>query len=831
MNNAYSLSTICKIVNGKFIQQVAKYSINHLVYDSRNISFADQSLFFALLTSRANGHLYILNAYQKGIRNFIVSEEVNVENLKEATVIFVDDTLQALQQLASFHRSQFSIPVIGITGSNGKTVVKEWLYQLLQDDFRIVRSPKSYNSQIGVPLSVWQIQPEHTLAIFEAGISQTGEMSKLAKIIQPTIGIITNVGEAHSSGFSSVIEKTEEKLQLIQNAEVMIYCREALPVGIEMNHTINVLSADTNLLNWSFTLPAACRLQTINQDASKTYVSFVYKEKTFSIIIPFRDDASVQNAVHCFCVMMYLGYSNQIINERFSRLHSVDMRLEIKNGINECVLINDSYSADITSLEIALSFQEQQASGLNKTVILSDFLQSNKTEEKLYGQIAAFLYVRKIEKVIVIGEKIQHYFKKESFLKHDIEFYFYDNTEAFLQKFQSSSFHRECILIKGARRFRFEQIVQQLERKVHQTILEVNLNAIAHNLKEYQKNLHPQTRIMAMVKAFAYGSGGAEIARVLQFNNIDYLGVAYADEGIDLRKAGISVPIMVMNVDSSSFGALTEFNLHPVIYSFQLLTHFEDYLKEQGLNSYPVHIEIESGMNRLGFSLGEINKVAEHLKSFSFIKIETVFSHLAASEDPAQDVFTNEQAIVFEKATSILNAVISYSFLKHIANSAAIIRHPNLQMDMVRLGIGLYGIEISTHQLNLQPVATLRSTIAQLKILKAGQTVSYNRSGIVKDDIVIATVRIGYADGYSRQFSNGVGKMWINGKLAPVVGAVCMDMTMIDVTDIKGVNEGDEVIIFGKELPLQLMAEWANIIPYEIMTSVSQRVKRVYFQE
>ncbi|MFN2438125.1 MAG: alanine racemase, partial [Chitinophagaceae bacterium] len=571
------------------------------------------------------------------------------------------------------------------------------------------------------------------------------------------------------------------------------------------------------------------QLQSIKKESGQTTFQLIYKNDRFSITIPFTDEASQENAITCSCVLLHLGYDYSLIAERLLKLHAVEMRLQSNEGINHCTIINDSYSADLTSLNIALNFIQQQHKGQQLTVILSDFVETGKTEAALYKTIAENLSEHYIQKVIAIGEAITN--SLPGHLPSTIKLFTYKNIELFLNEFQHSMFQNEMILVKGARSFRFERIVQLLETKVHQTTLEINLNAIAYNLKEYQKILHPQTRIMAMVKAFAYGSGGAEIARVLQFNNIDYLGVAYTDEGIDLRKAGISVHIMVMNVDDSSFGAITEFNLHPVIYSFQLLTQFENYLKEQGLNNYPVHIEIESGMNRLGFSQHEINKVAEHLKNVSLIKIETAFSHLAASEDPKQDVFTKEQAGVFNKAVSILEAAVSYPFLKHISNSAAIIRHPDLQMDMVRLGIGLYGIEISTNQLNLQPVATLRSTIAQIKKLKAGETISYNRRSVAKENMVIATVRIGYADGYSRKFGNGIGKIWINGKLAPVVGNVCMDMTMMDVSDVSEVKEGDEVIIFGKQLPLQQMAEWANTIPYEIMTSVSQRVKRVYFQE
>jgi alanine racemase len=479
-------------------------------------------------------------------------------------------------------------------------------------------------------------------------------------------------------------------------------------------------------------------------------------------------------------------------------------------------------------LRIALAFLQQQNTGQQRKVILSDFIESGKSDEELYEAIAADLKQNKVAGVIAIGEKISSVLPV--YLDEDVSVQVYSDTDAFIKHFRSSSFQNETILIKGARKFEFERIAQLFEQKVHQTLLEINLNAIAHNLKQYRKLLRKGTHIMAMVKAFAYGSGGAEIASILQFSNVGYLGVAYVDEGVELRKAGISLPIMVMNADETSFNSIIEYNLEPVIYSFQLLHLFNKYMKEQGLPSYPVHIEVETGMNRLGFTLSEIDGLGE-IVAESSLKVVSVFSHLAASEDAAQDSFTMEQADRFEQAISGLKKYISYPFLKHIANSAAIVRHPQLQMDMVRLGIGLYGIETETHSLQLQPVATLRSTIAQIKELKAGETVSYNRRGVLKKDSTIATVRIGYADGYSRRFGNGMGKMFVKGRLAPVVGTVCMDMTMIDITGIGNITEGDEVIVFGKELPVQKMASWIDTIPYEIMTNVSQRVKRVYFQE
>lgn len=820
---AYSIQTICSAVKGQFISQYADDKIENLIYDSRRILQPSSSLFFALKTEHNDGHKYLLSAYKKGIRNFIVSNPP-ADELIDSNIILVDDTLNALQKLASFHRKHFSFPVIGITGSNGKTIVKEWLNYLLEEDYTIVRSPRSFNSQIGVPLSVWQMNDQHTLGIFEAGISAPGEMKRLEEIIQPTIGVLTNIGEAHNEGFLDSTHKLAEKLLLFKNCPVLIARNK------DVGGKSELVEKDTKLLTWGSAESNAFILNAVEKQNDKTGISLSYQSSVIAITIPFVDDASVENAITCCCVLLVLGYDAEVIKQRMAKLHAIDMRLQLKHSINDCLVINDSYSADVTSLKIALDFLKQQSSGLKRTVILSEFVESGKTNEELYSEIATLLNNYEIKELIAIGEKIVEHLQKK--LAPSINFIGFASTDDFINEFRSSQFYREIILIKGARKFEFERIAKLFEKKLHQTVLEIDLNALAHNLKEYQKLLAPSTKIMAMVKAFSYGSGGAEIASVLQFHNVDYLGVAYADEGMELVKAGISLPIMVMNAEESSFQSIVDYNLQPVIYSFDLLHKFEDYLKSQGIQSFPVHLEIETGMNRLGFSLSQTEALSKHVAASSFFQIQSVFSHLAASEDPEQDDFTKKQAELFNEAVQIIQQYISYPFLKHISNSAAIVRHPQLQMDMVRLGIGLYGIEIDNdHLLELHPVPTLRSTIAQLKHLRKGETVSYNRKGVVNRDSIIATVRIGYADGYSRQFGNGVGKMLVNGKTAPVIGTVCMDMTMLDVTDIQNVNEGDDVVIFGSQLPVQEVAQWIQTIPYEIMTSVSQRVKRIYFHE
>jgi alanine racemase len=791
----YTLDHIARIIGSA--SEVIADPVEYLLLDSRKIYSPSTSLFFALKGQRRDGHQFIPEVYKKGVRSFVVSDPVDTSAYPDASFVIVKDTLDALQQLAAFHRRQFTIPVIGITGSNGKTIVKEWLYQLLHQDHAIVRSPKSYNSQIGVPLSVWQMNEQHTLAIFEAGISKTGEMEKLEKIIQPTIGVLTNIGEAHSEGFASMEQKEAEKRILFQNARQ----------------------------------PDAIDIVEVRRKAGSTTIHAKKDQDEITIDISFTDEASVQNAITCWRVMLMLGYHNEIIKERMRSLTPVNMRLELKKGINHCNIINDSYSADLSSLEIALEFLNQQKAGAQKTAILSDFLQSSLKDEELYGLILDNLRKHKVSRLIGIGDRITQALttaKATGPMKIEL----YPSTTDFLQQFRSTQFKEETILIKGARVFEFEKIVQLLEQKVHQTVLEINLNAIAHNLKQYQALLAPSTKVMGMVKAFAYGSGGAEIAGILQYHKVDYLGVAYADEGVELRKAGISLPIMVMNPEESAFELLVEYHLEPDIYSFDLLNAFDAFLQNEGLQQFPVHIEIETGMNRLGFAIEEIPALAAYLQKAAAVKIQTAFTHLASSEDPKDDTFTFTQLEKFLDASAVLEKSIGYAVLKHIGNSAAIIRHSSLQLDMVRLGIGLYGVDSAdTHKLELEPVATLKSTIAQLKHLKAGESVSYNRKGVVKRDSLIATIRIGYADGFSRRLGNSNGKMWLKGKLVPVIGTVCMDMTMIDVTDIANVQEGDEVVIFGKELPVQQLAEWAGTIPYEIMTTISQRVKRVYFEE
>lgn len=833
-----SKKTGCRITGMHYtIQQIAgiisatasiqnDIAIEHLLLDSRKILFPHNSLFFALSSSRRNGHQFVQEVYERGVRNFVVEQSFKKEiaGYHDANFLVVQNSLEALQQLAAYHRKQFNYPVIGITGSNGKTIVKEWLYQLLQNEYHIVRSPRSYNSQIGVPLSMWQMSKQYNLGIFEAGISTRNEMRQLQNIIQPTIGILTNIGNAHDDGFLNSEEKIKEKLQLFVNCEWLI-----LPDDITIQQAVSQITK-ARTISWGKANTADLQIVKCAAIENNTTIHAVYKEKGISITIPFTDAASIDNACVCWLLMLEFGFDNTIVQRQMLQLHTVEMRMQLLNISNNCVLVNDSYSNDVSSFHIALDYLLANAGNKSKTIILSDFSGIGKSDAKAYGQLADTLHHKQITKLIGIGEIIGSF--AALFGAKGIQSVFFESTQAFLNNFTTNHFRDEYILLKGGRAFNFERIAKWLQHKTHQTIMEINLTALVHNLKEYQKHLLPSTKTMAMVKAFSYGSGSVEVARVLQFHKVDYLAVAYTDEGIDLRRAGISLPIMILNVEEENFDALIEYNLEPEVFSFSIFHQLHQYLLQQGINDFPVHIKFNTGMNRLGFEVGDAATLGTLLYSNKTMLVKSVLSHLAASEAPEHDAFTKQQQAGFEEACKKLEENIGYTFIKHIANSAAIFRHPSAQYDMVRLGIGLYGVDSAAEdKVQLQTVASLKTTIAQIRTLKAGETVGYNRRGVMLKDSKIATVRIGYADGLSRALGNGKGFMYLHGKLAPVVGSVCMDMTMIDITNIPEAAENDDVEIFGKYLPVQQLAGWYNTIAYETLSCVSQRVRRVYVEE
>ena len=828
---SYKILEIANILHAKTLQHGENVLIENLLTDSRKLLFAESSLFFALDGIGRTGAHFIKELYEKGVKNFVVNQHFTFEQTAaypHASFLQVDDVLAALQQLVAFHRHQFHYPVIGITGSNGKTIVKEWLTQLLGDAFNIVRNIKSYNSQTGVPLSVWRMNEGYSLGIFESGISQPDEMQLLQKIIDPEIGIVTFIGSAHAEGFTSLQQKIQEKLKLFTNSKILIYGADDELLSAEIKYFIENINHTLNVFTWSKKNPADLFIKDIIKQQHTTAITCEFQRKQFTFSIPFTDEAAINNAVTCCCTMLYLKIGVENIILKMNNLRPVAMRLELKQGINNCSIINDGYSADIQSLGIALDFLAQQNQHEKRTIILSDVLQTGKEATELYGKISKLLSQKNINGLIGIGPQISAHSNLFAAINTT---QFYETTEAFLNNIASHHFYNEIILLKGARIFHFEKISEALEQKFHETKMEVNLNALRHNLNVYKQLLQPAVKVMAMVKAFSYGSGSFEIANVLQHAGVNYLAVAYTDEGAELRNAGITLPIMVMNCEPSGFENMVKHKLEPELYSFKILNSFISFLKEKNITQYPVHIKIDTGMHRLGFEEGDIEVLSNILKENICVKVSAVFSHLAGSDAADHDEFTKQQTVLFLTAAEKIESIIGYSFIKHIANSSAIYRHPHLQMNMVRLGIGLYGIDATMEvQQRLQNVSTLKTTISQIKHLKKGETIGYSRKGIATKDMRTATVKIGYADGYPRILSNGKGKMMINGNPAAVVGNICMDMTMLDVTDIDA-NEGDEVIVFGEELNVATVARWADTISYEIFTNISQRVKRIYFEE
>ncbi|MDD2797065.1 MAG: bifunctional UDP-N-acetylmuramoyl-tripeptide:D-alanyl-D-alanine ligase/alanine racemase [Bacteroidales bacterium] len=820
----YSIHEIAQILHLN-VSGLQSGTISILLTDSRSLSFPQETLFFALKTKQNDGHKYISELYDKGVRNFVINKECKLpQDLIEANLLVVNDTLSALQQIAAFHRKRFDIPTIGITGSNGKTVVKEWLYQLLNQDKRIIRSPRSYNSQIGVPISVWQLDKDAELAIFEAGISKPNEMEQLEKIIAPTIGIFTNLGNAHQEGFSSLEQKCLEKLKLFENTETLIFeydeplIRKAIESEVKCK----------NLISWSRKRKdVALYLPSIAKKEQSTVIHYNY----LSVIedyceIPFTEDANIENAIHCLATLIYLGIQPNVIREKMKNLHSVAMRLEVKEGIHNCLIIDDTYNLDINSLDLALDFLARRAQGsdLSRTLILSDLQQTGKNTKTLYREIANLIEQKGVQRLIGIGENISDFASLFEVSKS-----FYPTTEAFLTSRESVDFQREIILVKGAREFHFEQISDFLQLKVHETILEVNLDAIVHNLNFYRNKLQPNTKMICMVKAFGYGAGSYELAKTLQEHRCDYLAVAVADEGAELRKAGIYLPIMVMNPEFSSFQVIFANDLEPEVYSFKLLRALIRAAEIQGLSHYPIHIKIDSGMHRLGFLPNEIEELANLLSSQSALKVKSVFSHLSGSDSEQFDDYTNHQIEMFTTSANLLEQGVRYKSMRHILNSGGIERFADSQMDMVRLGIGLYGVSASGAE-GLRSVSTLKTTILQIKHIAAGESVGYSRKWTLNRDSRVGCLPIGYADGLDRHLSNGVGEVMVNGKRAPIIGNICMDITMIDLTDIAA-EEGDSAIIFGENIPVTEMAEKLGTIAYEIITSISSRVKRVYFRE
>lgn len=806
-------ATLCKLIDGFYQGKETEFILQDVSIDSRSQKNTAGVLFFAIKGKFHDAYQFIPELVEKGVTHFVVTKiPENYSNNDSLHFFVVKNVLKAFQKLAAYYRSLFPIPVIAITGSNGKTIVKEWLNFLLTDRFNIIKSPKSYNSQVGVPLSIFGINHDHNFGIFEAGISTTNEMKNLQSIILPSIGILTNIGDAHSEGFSSTTEKIKEKLLLFENVKKLLIPNEKQIIALANNIPI---------ITWGDTPDSNIYFEKIIDNTFKVH----FKNNYFKIEIPFTDKASLYNAKICIACALYLKLPNDEIVKKIKELPAENQRLQIKNGINNSLLIDDSYSSDYQSLKIAFDVLEQQKIHQTKTVILSDILQSGWKDEELYKKIASIIKNYQISHVIGIGKRISKH------LPNYCTGVFFDTTADFLQHYNIESFAHQTILIKGSRMFSFEKIVEELEEKTHETVLEVNLDAITHNYNFYKSFLNPTTKVMVMIKAFGYGHGSYEIAKQLQHLQVDYLGVAFADEGVLLRKMGIHCPIIVMNPEKSAFSKMIHYQLEPEIYSIEALKSFVNCLQKQELNHYPIHLKINTGMNRLGFTTEQIPELMLYLAKYKEIKIASIFSHLAASDIAEMTDFTLKQIHTFKQNADAITNQLQYKPLLHILNTSGIYNFSEYQMDMVRLGIGLYGIGNNINeQKQLETVSKLKTIVLQINEIRKNESVGYSRNFVTQKATKIATIPIGYADGIRRLYGNGIGTVFIKGKNYPIVGSICMDMLMIDIGYDK-IEIGDEVEIFGKNITIYEIAKKWNTIPYEIMTAISQRVKRVYFKE
>ena len=797
-------------------------TVGWLLTDSRSLCFPEQTLFFALRSKRNDGHKFIDELYRRGVRSFVVEQEpADYQTVyPDANFLKVPSPLAALQRLAERHRDEFDIPVVGITGSNGKTWVKEWLHQILMPTMKVTRSPKSYNSQIGVPLSVWLLNEQTQVALFEAGISEPGEMLALHDIIQPTIGVLTSLGSAHQENFRNMDEKCMEKLQLFRDTEVIIYPSDDDTVS----RCVRRSQYQGERIGWSrYSDKAPMYVKTEGRK-----VSYIYKGVEGSYEIPFIDEASIENSITCAIVALYLGMSPEDLAERMAKLEPIAMRLEVKDGQRGLTLINDSYNSDVNSLDIALDFMNRRPDqeGKCKTLILSDIYQSGETPSELYREVSDLLRKRGIDRFVGIGPEIMAQAAQFTVGQK----WFFANVDEFLQSSVFRNMHDEIVLLKGARPFGFEHISELLEQKVHETILEVDLNAVVENLNHYRSFMKPETKIVCMIKADAYGAGAVEIAKTLQDHRVDYLAVAVADEGVTLRKAGITQNIIVMNPEMSSFKTLFDYDLEPEVYSFRLMDALIQAARKEGITGWPVHLKLDTGMHRLGFDpRHDIDQLIDRLKHQTAIIPRSVFSHFVGSDSDDFDNFSAHQFELFNEGSKKIQAAFSHKILRHMDNSAGIEHFPERQMDMCRLGIGLYGVDPRTNGI-LSTVSTLKTTILQLRHVPKEETVGYSRKGKLERDSVIAAIPIGYADGLNRKLGNRHCYCLVNGQKAEYVGNICMDVALIDVTDIP-CQEGDSVEIFGKNLPVTVLSDVLETIPYEVLTSVSNRVKRVYYQD
>ncbi len=819
-----NFSDLPDILSGEVTSFFSERAITHLLTDSRKAVSSDGSLFFALQGPNHNGHDYLAALHEQGVRQFVVSRQ-DIPVLPEANVIQVPDTLLALQQLAAFHRGQFTYPVVGISGSNGKTIVKEWLGQMLAPHCKVMKSPGSYNSQLGVPLSVWGMAGEHDLALVEAGISRKDEMHRLEKIIQPTAGIFTNIGSAHDEGFSNKQEKANEKARLFSKAAYVIYraeypeIKQALAARSGARPVIWTTRNDTPTPVYAYV--------TFKSNHQHTTLTFEYENnKEASFQCPFTDEASLENCIHIIVYMLYEGFSTEVIREGMLRLKPLSMRLEMKEGINNCYLIDDSYSNDLAGLQIALDFLHQQKQREYKAAIISDLLETGKPAPELYRQVAERVQANGVNLLVGIGEAIseqQHQFA--------IPAYCFADVKHFLESDVARQLKNAVVLVKGARLYGLEKVVQRLTRKIHRTTLSVNLDALTHNLNFYRSRLKAGTKVMVMVKAFSYGGGSFEIASHLQFHRVDYLAVAYTDEAVSLRKNGISIPILILNPAPNNFSQIMAHRLEPEISNFSQLQSLKEAIANEPPDSpLAIHIKIDTGMHRLGFMPEEVDGLCQQLTGMEQVKVASVFTHLVGADEETHNAFSREQASRYRIAYEQIKQALGYAPTRHVVNSAGILRFPEYHYDMVRLGIGLYGVEVNQMFPDaLRPISALKTVISQVKDISKGETIGYSRAGKAESDLRTATIAIGYADGFSRGFSKGRASVFIHGKPAPVIGNVCMDMTMVDVTHIPEAMPGDPVEIFGEQQSVTTLAKALGTIPYEVLTNISERVRRVYY--
>ncbi|MCX2744578.1 bifunctional UDP-N-acetylmuramoyl-tripeptide:D-alanyl-D-alanine ligase/alanine racemase [Mangrovivirga sp. M17] len=815
-------SDLKKVIDGEILNlDFENRNIKYLITDSRRPIINPESVFFAIKGNNHDGHNYIPSMIESGIKQFIIEDQTAFKHFKDTdcNVCLVKSSVKALQDLASYKRSLTTSPVIAITGSNGKTIIKEWVSQLLYDSEKVIQSPMSYNSQIGVPVSVWGIESFHTVGVFEAGISHPGEMKKLQEVIKPTHGIFANIGSAHESNFESIEQKANEKAILFQTCERITYCKDH-----EIIHNALTIYEKSRLNGWSANDESAdyfVSYETTEDNFTNIIIYRANKKSTFTV--KFNDPVSLENITHCLVCLIDMGYKKDYLKNQLPRIKEVDMRLTIKRGINQSFVIDDTYNNDMAGLEAALSRVTQFPNIAKRIVVLSDIQQSAATKEELYGQVSRLLESFKIDQVIAIGNEITQYLKYNFGDKISFQ-----NTEEALNNFGWDEIEDSLIIVKGGRVFQLEKIVRRLEKKIHGTTLEINLSALTNNLNFYRSKIKPGVKLMVMVKALAYGSGAVEIGKILQFHRVDYLAVAYPDEGVNLRRNGIYIPIMVMNPSPESFDMLHRYDLEPEVYSLSFLKKLDSYTREEK-KSFKVHVKLDTGMHRLGFNIEELKKVIEIISANKYIRVTAAFSHLAGADSSSHNEFSHQQNDEFKKMSEVLIDGLGHNVIRHLCNSAGIIRFPEFQYDMVRLGIGLYGVEVTEmEQKNLLPISKLKTIVSQVKAIKKGQTVGYGRAGVAAKDMKIATIAIGYADGFSRIFSQGNASVYIKGVKVPVFGNVCMDMTMVDVTAIDDINEGDEVVIFETTEQLLELAESGKTIPYEILTNVSERVKRVF---